>query len=500
VNDRSWPPELGDNGRVRTALAVLIACGCSDSRVHVAIDGSATAATVSDRFLSVAIDTAQLVGGNWWTPGQTAGGGVGPVPKFDFGRARLIALARPLGHAWLRLGGTDADRTYYAIAGAPPSSPPPNYSWILDAAQIDAASSFAAALDFELLFTLNAGPGPRNAGGPWLPDDAHTLTSHATGVGVWELGNEVDGYRVVFGLGLSAADYARDLATARTILPTGSRLAGPASAYFPLAGEATGFLPAFVKAGGSAVDVLTWHYYPQESARCPAAVVPASPTALLDPFALDEIDRWADEVEMARASGAPQAEAWLDETGNAQCGGAPGVSDVFVSSLWWLDELGKMARRGTPVVVRQSLTGADYGLIAEPSLEARPDYFASLLWRQLMSERVLRASVAKPSLRVYAHCARGSAGATLLAINLDAAQPIDLAVDGVGGGAQARYLVGADSPTAPIAKLGDQPLQVAADGTPPALTPQTTHGATLTLPSLSYAFVVFPEANLAACR
>ncbi|HEX8950204.1 MAG TPA: glycoside hydrolase, partial [Polyangia bacterium] len=87
---------------------------------------------------------------------------------------------------------------------------------------------------------------------------------------------------------------------------------------------------------------------------------------------------------------------YIDETGNAQCGGAPGISDAFAGSLWWLDELGRLARRGTPVVVRQSLSGADYGLLREPSLDPRPDYFASLLWRRLMGRRVLAVAAAPP--------------------------------------------------------------------------------------------------------
>src|SRR5262249_24191291 len=155
---------------------------------------------------------------------------------------------------------------------------------------------------------------------------------------------------------LSPEDYARDVRAARALIAAvtpGVALAAPSSAYWPIVGEVGGLLPPFLKVGGDAVDIVTWHYYPQQSRRCGAVVREATPTQLLDPDNLDEIDRWADDVETARAAGAPSAPVWLGETSNAQCGGAPGVSDAFASSLWWLDELGKMARRGTPVVVRQ---------------------------------------------------------------------------------------------------------------------------------------------------
>jgi heparanase 1 len=505
--------------RVTVAAALLVwLAGCqgcqADRRVHVAIATAAPATTVSDRYLSIAIDTAQVVGGIFWSAGETSAGGAGQVPPFDFTRPRLVALARPLGHAYLRVGGTDADRTWFAANDPPPAAPPSGYQWILTRAEVDAMAAFAGALDFQILFTLNAGSGPRVANGPWLPDNAQALVGYTRSIGapvtVWELGNEVNAYSLILGFSLSASEYARDVRTARTMLagvaPT-AKLAGPASAYWPIIGEVGGLLPAFAEVGGDSVDLITWHYYPQESARCPVAVRSATPTRLLDPDNLDEIDRWADDVKNARDRWAASAQAWLDETSNAQCGGAPGISDAFVSSLWWLDQLGKMARRGTPVVIRQSLTGADYGLLAEPSLDPRPDYFATLLWRRLMGARVLAATVQKtPTLRAYAHCTAAEApgfragAVTVLAINLDASQPIHLALDGVGGGFRAAFIVSADDLQAPVAKLNGTPLIADADGTLPALTPATGVGRSMIVPAASYAFIVFPDANAAACR
>jgi heparanase 1 len=497
--------------RAACFLGFLVAgChGCApDTRQHLTIATDHAVAQVSDRFLSIAIDTAQVVGGNFWTPGQTDSGGTGPVPAFDFTRARLAALTRPLGHAYLRIGGTDADRTFYALGAAPSPTPPPNYQWTLTRAEVDALSTFARADDLQVLFTLNAGAGPRTNGGPWQPDNARELIRYATAqeipVAAWELGNEVNAYAVVLGFSLAASDYAADVRTARALLaaeaPT-AKLVAPASAYWPIIGELGGLLPAFAKIGGNTVDALTWHYYPQQSARCPVAVRSATPTRLLDPDNLDEIDRWADDVLSAQKSApSPSPEIWLDETSNAQCGGAPGISDRFVSSLWWLDELGKMARRGTPVVIRQSLTGADYGLISEPSLDPRPDYFASVLWRKLMGARALAASTKSlPNLRLYAQCASADfpAGAvTVLAINLDATATPELAFDNLGGEPSA-YLVTADDLQASTARLNGQPLLVGDDGSLPPLTAAKLRP---TLPAHSYAFVVFPQANAGACR
>ena len=52
----------------------------------------------------------------------------------------------------------------------------------------------------------------------------------------------------------------------------------------------------------------------------------------------------------------------MTETGHALYGGEPGLSDTYLSSIWWLDQLGLLAREGVSRVFRQSLVGSDYGL------------------------------------------------------------------------------------------------------------------------------------------
>jgi heparanase 1 len=493
------------------AIMTLGACnGCRpDARLHVSVATDHAAATVDERFLSLAVDIAQVVGGKFWTAGVVTNGGMGAVPPFDFTRPRLLNLVRPLGHAYLRVGGTDADRTFYALDDAAPSMPPPNYEWILTHGEWDALAAFARANDFQLLFTLNFGAGPRVSHGPWLADNARELVTYAMErhdpVAVWELGNEVNAYPLLLGFVLKAADYARDLATARAMLTAtapGTKTAAPASAYWPIIGEINNLLPALLPLAQDAIDIVTWHFYPQESMRCPVSLRGATATTLLDPDNLDEIDRWADAVDSARG----KIPAWLDETGNAQCGGAPGVSDTFASSLWWLDELGKLARRGVPVVARQSLSGADYGLLAEPTLSPRPDYFASLLWHQLMGARVLAATVGKHRrLRAYVHCtATGAPGfragsVTALFINLDG-QPVTVALDGVASEESQLYRVTAPNLTALTADLNGVQFSVDSDGNPGALNSVPGEGDTVTLPPRAYAFVLLPRADAAACR
>src|SRR5262249_13393942 len=158
-------------------------------------------------------------------------------------------------------------------------------------------ADFARAEGLELLFTLDAGPGPRDTASAWTPDNARELMSYVVARGdpvtTWELGNEINGYPIVHGIRIDGAQYARDMATARELVDgvdAGTKVAGPSSAFWPVVGEAFPVLPSFLAHGGSSVDVVTWHFYPQQSRRCPIATRRAGATVMLDPAHLAAVD------------------------------------------------------------------------------------------------------------------------------------------------------------------------------------------------------------------
>lgn len=110
------------------------------------------------------------------------------------------------------------------------------------------------------------------------------------------------------------------------------------------------------------------------------------------------------------------------------------MSGTWAATPWWLDQLGLLALHGHEVQCRQTLAGADYGLLTEGSLDPTPDYWASLLWRRTMGNRAYAVALpagTPPTVRVYCHSARpgsidgggGAAGTpdahrTFLLINL----------------------------------------------------------------------------------
>ncbi len=497
-------------------LLVFIGGGCGDEdasrheRVH-------QVAEVSEHFVSFAVDMDQLVGGTFWDP--AGGNSAVDVPPYDFSRPRLRNLTRALAPAFLRLGGSASDRTYYDLSDDPLEVPPLPFEEVLTREQWDAAVSFAEELGLSIIFTVNAGPGPRDADKRWLGENARELLEYVADRGdplaVLEFGNEPNLFAVRAGIaGYTAEDFERDLGTFRALrdeLVPNTPIFGPGTIYTRTQGEdvipgvvfgprATQILPL----AGSMLDGVNYHYYAAVSTRCPVGPRVSAETAL-DPAYIDGIDEAASAVDALQQDYAPGRSIWLTETGGQSCGGQIGIADRFVNTFWFLNSLGRLARRGHEVVVRQTLSGSTYGLVDEVSLEPRPDYWAALLWRRLMGTRVLQLPdiPAPAGLRLYAHCERGGApgAVTLLVLNLDANEPIEVDVGELGlGGPVDRYLVTGNDLFSREVMLNGELLTAGRDGTLPEFVPWHGNDNALSLPAASWVFVVFPDARVDACR
>lgn len=480
--------------------------------IPVDVDVTAPVATVDERFLSVGLDQAQLLGGRFWDPDgepdpAQVRGGSSTVDPYDLDRPRLSTLLGALAPAYLRVGGTASEEVWYDLTGDG-AEPPEGYELVLDRERWSQINAFATEVGFDVTMTLNAGPGPRDEQGRWTPDQARSLIEHTVEEGypveVWSLGNEPNYFGVNFG-GPGpeelAEDYVRFTEMAREADPD-AQLAGPASAYWPGSGEIIEVTEPFLAAGGGRdLDLVTWHFYPQQSSRCAFARTPADPERALDPEFLDAVGAAAGEVAAARDAHVPDAELWLQETGNAQCGGQVGLSDRFAATFWWLDHLGQLARLGQQVVVRWNVSGADYGLLREPDLEPNPDYWASLLWRRVMGTTVLRADppADRPLLRTYAHChPEGDGAVTVLVQNLDRDAPATVGLPGLEGPRE-QYLLTAPDLLGREVELNGTPLELVDGDSLPELTPVELDGS-LELPAASMAFVVLPEAQAESCR
>lgn len=361
-------------------------------------------------FLSFTIDTSVLIGGRWWGRSRKMAEGlsVDRVSPLDLGDPKLVYLAKSLGPALLRVGGTEADRIRYGFlkeAGNPGGESPgetPSRSeevFVLKKKLWESLADFLREAGLQLLFTVAAGPESRDSQGRWIPQDTIRLISYTIRkkipVAGWEFGNEVNAFPFIYGPqgGVSGSRYAREFAQfaslVRSLHPRGLRV-GPASAIWPLVGEPHPLIPALCRSPAAPeVDVLSFHYYPQQSSRGPLAVRRASKRALLHGRTLDGIGRWIRSIRRSQKKGAAQAQLWVTELGHALYGGEPGLSDTGISTPWWLDQLGYLAYAGVDKVFRQSLVGSDYGLLDQETFQPRPDYYASFFWKKIIGSHVL---------------------------------------------------------------------------------------------------------------
>jgi heparanase 1 len=465
----------------------------ADRQATVSVSLDAVVATIDPRALSFAVDSSQVAGTEFWAEDDQGESEVW-IDKYDFDRPALRPLAAALAPAMLRIGGTDADHLWYDTSGAAEVEPPEGFRAALDAPTWERVAAFASDTGLELFMTLNAGPMVRDEANAWVGDNARDFmawtVSRGDPVAVWELGNELNAYALEFGTTVTGEQYGADLATlasARDAVGSSGLVAGPSVAYWPLAGEIVPTMEGVLDHAG-ALDLITWHYYPQQSERCPAQSVEAGPAVMLDPERLDEVARWAGEVEALRDARLPGVPIWLGESGNAQCGGAPGVSDRWSSSFWWLDQLGLLARRGHPVSVRQTLSGSDYGMLDDETLEPRPDYWASLLWRRTMGTAVLDATSDDPSLRAWAHCAvQGEGAVSVLLLNLHPTESVHAALPGLDGALQL-HLLEADALDSLELRHNGVPLEFDGETVPP-LEPEPVGHAVLPPQSIAVAVV-----------
>ena len=124
----------------------------------------------------------------------------------------------------------------------------------------------------------------------------------------------------------------------------------------------------------------------------------------------------------------PRKPLWITETADAACGGNPWAS-TFLDTFRYLIEHASLARQGVKVIMHNTLTASDYGLLDQKHLGASPQLLGyAILWHKLMGTAVLDPHVAAPpDAHVYAQCGEGQpGGVTLLVINADRQRSFDL--------------------------------------------------------------------------
>lgn len=477
--------------------------------------------TVDARFQSYNVEMVEVTGGEFWrpydvqegAPADPARGLFAHRPPIDLSGARLRRLAAALGPAYVRVSGTWANTTYVSGSEPEPTPPPEGFLGVLTSHQWEGVVDFARAVDARIVTSFAIGAGVRDAAGLWRPEQARRLlelTRRAGGsVAAAELMNEPT-LAAIGGApaGYDAAAYGRDfrafLAFARRTAPELAIL-GPGSVGETDGGWGAGdALPGFLRtrallaASGRGVDAFSYHHYGAISRRAAAlGVLQTTRDDALSEAWLARTEETLSFYERLRDELEPGVPLWLTETADAACGGNPWAS-TFADTFRYLDQLGRLARRGVQVVAHNTLAASDYGLLDERTLAPRPSYWGALLWRRLMGTAVLDPGVPiQHGLHVFAHSLRGTrGGVALLVINNDEVAARSLAVPVPSE----RYTLSATDPWAGTVLLNGATLQARADGALPELAGVPTVAGVVTFAPRTITFLALPRAENGAAR
>ena len=479
---------------------------------------------VDSRFLSYNIEMEAITGGPFWKPYSNVGRSRRPDanssvpaglsrskfayrPPLDLANRRLLALAKALGPAYLRVSGTWANSVYFQDNDKPAmAKAPAGFSDVLTRAEWRGVIDFAQAVNAKILTSFTISAGVRNAAGTWTPREAGPLLQYTHSIGgdiyAAELFNEpnLSGY----GGGPKKYDaswFARDEAAFRAFAAKAApdmKIAGPGDVVtdnIPIPGAPTA-QELMTAAPRAEFDIVSYHFYPAISQRCAPSSSPIGARrgqALTEAW-LARTDESFEEHEALRDRYAPGAPIWLTETGGAACGGAPWDAR-YLDTFRFIDQMGRLAKQGVSVVFNQTFVSGDYGIVDPTTYAPRPSYWAALLWRRLMGTTVLDAGPIHPGLHVYAQCLRGKpGGVSILAINLtkahaslDLSAPADL------------YALTAPKLESSTVLLNGHRLAVGPGNRIPAFGPRVLRTGRIALGPTSIDFIALPDANNPNC-
>ncbi|KAF3323363.1 heparanase-like protein 2 [Carex littledalei] len=291
----------------------------------------------------------------------------------------------------IRLGGSLQDQVIYGVGkyrkGCEDFKKDPNglftfSSGCLTMSRWDEINAFFSKTGAILTFGLNALNGRERAinsteyVGPWDATNARHFIKHTVSKGYkiesWEFGNELCGEGV--SAKVNATRYAMDLIKLKKIIHRMYR--GFNAQDRPKLLTPGGFfnMPWFAEmlqvSGPNVVNVVTHHIYNLGPGNDNRLI-----NRILDPFYLSQVAKMYKAVQYVVRNFGPWSTPWIGESGGAYNSGGKGVSDSFVDSFWYLDQLAMVSVYGHSVFCRQALIGGNYGLLDPTTFVPNPDYY-----------------------------------------------------------------------------------------------------------------------------
>ena len=419
-----------------------------------------TIRTVDSRLMSYNVEMTEVTGGTFWkefTPAQIAGTAEFPGVKdfsemagliqwydpIDLYKPRLRKLAKELGSAWIRVSGSWATMTYYDFDGHTGGTAPEGFQSVLTKDQWVGVLEFAKAVDGKILVSVGNCEGNHPGGGPLDLSQAKLLFKFSSDYGVPIAAAEFMNEPNILEMsgapkGYTPVDYVRDHdlfnAWVRENYPD-CLIVGPCTADSQLMEKGDGntksgaglaeVLPScstedLMRGSQVALDVFSYHCYNGVSERI-ASIMPDAhwdaSQALSDDY-LAMAGNCARSFVSVRDKYVPGGQIWVTESADAGGGGNTWGS-TYLDVPRTLNELGEFATITDGVIFHNTLASSDYGFLRHSTFEPRPNYFAVLLWQQLMGNTVYDSKIpTAEGAHVFCHSRKdGKDGCVYMIIN-----------------------------------------------------------------------------------
>ncbi|XP_047339566.1 heparanase-like protein 3 [Impatiens glandulifera] len=488
----------------------------------VVVNGTHPIAQTDEDFVCATLD--------WWPPTKCDFGfcswANSSLLNLDLTNKIFINAIKAFSPLKLRLGGTLQDKLKYHTNTHPCKQFAKNNERFgfsegcLSMSRWDQLNAFFNKTGAKVIFGLNVLNGKTigingSAIGAWNSTNAKSFISYTVNKGYiihgWELGNELSGKGI--GASISSDQYAKDIISLQSLLAKTYKnfrvqplLLGPGG-FFD-----SKWFTDFINKTNNSLQVVTHHIY---------NLGPGGDTHLidkiLDPSHLSGGSQPFIALNSILKNAKSSTVAWVSESGGAWSSGRHLVSDAFVFSFWYLDQLGMASVSNTKTYCRQTLIGGNYGLLNTTTFVPNPDYYSALLWHRLMGRNVLSTNMSTlTKIRAYSHCSKASGGITILLINLDRNNTAKLSfkIDNStiketndkiihNTGTREEYHLAAkdDDPHSQTVLLNGEALMVNSLGEIPRLTPRVVNTSKpVTIAPFSIVFCHFPNIQVNACR
>jgi len=394
-----------------------------------------------------------------------------------FTDSNLCGLFEHLGTGVLRIGGASVDQSVWTPNGLGQTIGQ------VAPSDVDALAAFLRATGWSCIYGINLGGSATGATTPMLAAAEVAYVAQKLGsalVGV-ELGNECETYGSSFYAGNWSVESFEALwqqyRSAIVAVTPAAPICGPAAG----SNLDSWTLPFGEYVTSGQINLLTQHY-----TRGPAS------TASVDDLITPDAALSTELLLLHYGAQSIDVPFRLDGLSSYDGGGADGVSNSYAASLWVVDTIFQAALAGASGINLQS-GGQQPGVaIADYSgtvLGAQPVFYGALLAGMAGSGTLLNTQLSEGALNATAYAVQTATGMSLVLVNKDATQSLDVSIVLPQAMSTATLLqltqlsAGATTPSlAALSGISIQGATVAADG---AFQPGAAYSLTLNGTQLS---------------